>query len=704
MLRFKLSDSPPPRSCLVGYYHGTRFDPETNVGFDDRSWEWEQNRTGYEQVVKVHRYGTPADAVGSADVVVGNVSARRRDLIDPVPLPWGNRLGAETRFRRELLVYNVLADPFDPTTSAAAEQAVVELKRSIQIVDVDGTPANDVVWDIGLVPDPGVPDDGRVDISGTGIYGWRVFLYVDRMTSKERPLIVRYNAIETALSSGNPVIRYGHEELLRPAPYLNGGVIEPGAAVPGTDDYALEIHDDASFRMMTGGVVNPCMAIALWTDLPDRGWEVEVVGLDRDLVLYDTSPGPGLEVEIGRVATITQRSVKEVVQEVNKLNLQIKATALIDYPSAELQVAGINPITAIGSDALLMESHFFVYYFNESKMYMEPPQDLERSEDWFPVVVGSPVRHLINDPGNPLHLYEATYNLGEQAWAPKSQLFNIANGYDKDYLESINEPAEFVSGEFIALRHRDFLPESLRLMVAGKDMTDAIIDYDETAGVLWLRRNIIDGDIYTTHYAYDPKWRVVVDFLNLNTTQLHLPDGYRLYFGVYVMPSRLAAPGGAISTFAPNIGYVVANTVAEIEAAIQNLVDSSTGLPTAARLLGVFQVSSQGESQHVKILDIRTGGGGLSEDVDLKEVFKRAPEAQFFADIGYWEGEPYAGSGVIVVKAPQRIIGDDDSPVDAPADGGFVDTTGREDPGDIKRRVDKHLTIGMTGVLDVESS
>jgi hypothetical protein len=692
MLKLKLSKNPPPRSCLISFMHGTDFDAESNIGFDDRSFNWLDNRTGAEKSVRVHRYGTPADAVGSGDVVVGTISARRRNLVDPTPLPWRHTIGAETAFSQELLVYNPLADTYDPTTQA--EEAVAELKRGLQVLNIDGTVADDVIWDVALNTTLGT--GGKVDLGSGGPFAWGVFLYLNVRTERERPLLVRYTASETTASAaGALVLHHNHEELIKAEPYLVGEVMEPGSVVP--DDYILEIRTGGLFTLKVSGTP-ACMGLAFWTDDINRGWRVLTAGLNRELRIYNTLSS----TVIGVVTNITAMSVRELAQAVNRLNIGVQATALVDYPTAELALTGsVAAISSIGKNPALMASHLFAYYFNESKMYLAPPKDLERFEDWFARISGSPVRQLIADPTSLLDGYEVTYNIGEHAWQPISDVYNLANSFAKDYLESVDEPVAVLTGNCVTVRHRDVLPESLRLMSNGKDITTLIVDFDHSSGAMKLSRDVLEAERITAHYAYDPGFWTELDFINLNPGQLHLPDGYRLFFGVYVIPQKLVSPTGTVSTFSPNVGYIVANSVAEIEAAVENLIDVASGLPLAAQLLGIFQSNSQGEAEQVKILDVRSPGGGLAESVDLQEVMRRNPEAQFFTDIGYWDGEPYAGSGVLVVRAPQRITGADTTPGVSPSNGGFVDRTGREKPDDLRRRLNKHATIGTHTILDI---
>jgi len=697
MLKLKLSDRPPPNACLVAYYNGTRFDVESNLGFTDTSWEYAPNRTGYFRKARVHRIGTPHDPVGSGDVVVGNVSVRRRNLVDPIPLPWGYELGKENRFRRELLLFNPLADQYDPANQDEAEFAVAEIKKGIELVDTDGEVATDVYWDIGLVPDPTLPHDGRVAFGSA--FGWKVFLYIDRETENNRPLMVRYNALDVSSNVTDPLVLYSYEELIAATPYLTGLVMEPNSAVPADKDYILEINPSANFRLVSNGLINTCMAIALWTEVPNRAWTVEPNGTDRDVIIWDVSdPNPANHIELGRVQNVMQRSVRETVHEINKLNLNIQATTLVDYASAELMLDSTKKvITNVGSEPLLMESHVFVYYPRDTKISTEKPVDLENEEDWFVNIYATPFRVTLTS--GPQVNYILTYNVGEYAWQPYSSHFD-STLYDDDYLESIDEPAEFVAEDFIATRHRNFLPESLRVMNHGHDITSSVLDYDETSGAIRLERNILDADNITLRYAYKPDNKTVLQSLNFNPRQLHLPEGYRLYFGIYVIPSRVVNTAGVVTNFSPNLGYVIANTQEEIRTTVDNLTHVSSGLPVNAILLGIYQTNSQGEAIQVKTLDARSEGGGLKDDLDMESIAKRIPEAQFFSDIGYWDGEPYAGSGVIVVQVPTRLFGMDPTPVVNTPRGGFAITDGRQKPSDIRKRVDSHLTIGMTSLLD----
>lgn len=688
MLRLKLSDNPPPDACLIGYYSGTEFGADEHLGLLDASWEWPENRTGREDAVQVVHHGTPWDAITSGDVVIGNQSARIRDLTEPTPLPWGHRIGNNTAFgRKEYYVFNPLANTYSPTTQV--EDIIAELKRDIRVINADGTLATDVIWDLDLVDSGG--DNGKITLGAS--FGWRVYIYVNKKPDRFRPLLVRFTAVETAVdAAGDPVVVHNFEELINAAPYITGTVAEPGTT-PASTGYVLELQSDNTLRLVLGSSPPAnAMAVAFWTDTTDRDWQVVASGFNKDLHIRVDST----TTILGTVHNINLLSVREVVQEINALNLDVKATALLDAPSCDLAVT-TGTIDQFGANPALMENHVFAYYENDTRMFIDLPADQSRSEDWHAVIDGSPIRYTITDTADPQYGYELTYNLSESAWMPFS-------GLNSTHLEEIDEPIALLSERFGSVRHEDIDLTTLRLKMDGVLSNALIEDYDASSGILRFSRDIISGEDITVDYCYNPGYKVVFDAIDLNPGQLHLPDSYRLYIGLYVIPNTVVPPGGSPVSHAPTIGYVVANTISEIAAAISNLTDAVSGLSLNAKLLGIFQSNSQGEASDVGVLDVRSHGGGIAEGLDLESIFKDAPEVQFFSDIGYWDGQPYAGSGVIVIQGPSTILGNDTSMpgLIAPADGGLFDTTGRQNIDDIRRRLKKHHTVGHYGVVDLE--
>lgn len=664
MLKLKLSKNPKEGSCLIGYYTGTEFTVGANLGLRDVSYEWAENRTGHENIsVAVSTTAVTADAVTSGEVVMGIVSARSKDLVDPTPLPFGHEIGSNTAFgANQFRVYSDIASDINPTTADLQEEALSILKREIKLLDITGEEVQDIVWDLWFGPSPA---SARVAVGSD--YGWKVYILVDRPTTDDRPLLVQYNAIDTVTED----VTKNKEELLNADTYMIGGdFVATGAGVTASNDYSLEITTSGNYELAydpTNRTLEHAMAIAFWGP-DDSTWTWEISG--TDLILDDGAPQATI--------SITGKTVKELVQAVNAQNLLVKATLLLDYPVCDFPATGQHQITGYGSNPLFFDDQVFVYYPNETKFYVEKPTNVTNSEEWYCEVTGTPIIYTDTVTSDVVR-----YEITEKVWMPFSPVYT-------DKLEVIDEPAHLIDGKYVSVRRNHLEPSSIVLKINGTYANSIVEDYDAVTGVLKLSKDVLAADNVSVSYAWDPKNTYIFEGLNLNVGQLHVPDGYRLYFGIYIVP---ASVNGSVKT-KPTIGWAVSNRFDEMVTALASV--------SHAQLLGVFQVSAQSDEDDVKILDIRSQGGGLKDTANIESVKKRAPESEFFADIGYWDGEPYAGHGVIVVLGPSTIIGDGPSVVEpAPADGGFADQTGNQNLDDIRRRTKKHVTIGMHNIIDL---
>jgi len=93
-------------------------------------------------------------------------------------------------------------------------------------------------------------------------------------------------------------------------------------------------------------------------------------------------------------------------------------------------------------------------------------------------------------------------------------------------------------------------------------------------------------------------------------------------------------------------------------------------VPKDALVLSKVYLKPHLNADDVKLVDTRTRGGGIIEEIEGKRVdynyivahmansdgFNEiAAEIKHYWDIGYWDGKPYQAEGVIVVDIPQRI-------------------------------------------------
>lgn len=662
----------------MGYYTGTEFDVESNIGLKDTSYLWTENRTGVEHSFQIVGRDTAADAISSPDIVLFTDQVLRRDVQEPIFLPWhhvvGNNteLGGNRRF--------IYAPELNALSLATQEVRIRQsLTEKVQLLEADGSEST-VPYQVLLYPSTGAIK--RTTLGGS-LTGWGVSIGLPIKTSPDRPLYIRYPSIDI-----NGDIEENYIELVNPREQWAdqfGGVIDPGGSIS-VGDWAIHIEGNNTYDINTNTLDLATNAIAFWTDEAGWTWESTATTLTID--------GPSTNA-----ITLTGKTVREVVQEINALNIAVKATLLADYYNAadlENTSSATRDIGPYGENPMALPEHVGVYIEHDTIIHLRKPAANTRGEDWFPVLHCPPVRNV--GTGS-MGLYTLTWDGPESDWLDASGLTGLS-----DHLDAIREIPRLITGRLLGLDHGKIDPQSVRLYVNDSEASHLIEDYDAYGGVLRLSRDVLSADSIEVSYAYERGYDIPLRFLNINTHELHNEDGYRLYFGVYIMPSFFDHKSSTDYNVKPTIGYVIGNTISEIQTAVATLPGPAAGVSAEAKLIGVFQVSSQGDARDVKILDIRSDGGGITEDADLQKIFKDNPEAQFFADIGYWEGEPYAGQGVIIVQGDKSIIGTDKSlpNMAAPADGGFVDQTGRVDINELRDRLKKHVTVGMYNVLDLD--
>jgi hypothetical protein len=77
--------------------------------------------------------------------------------------------------------------------------------------------------------------------------------------------------------------------------------------------------------------------------------------------------------------------------------------------------------------------------------------------------------------------------------------------------------------------------------------------------------------------------------------------------------------------------------------------------PTAL-LLAVVHSRESSSINDVTVMDARTRGGGLKEEISLNEIDNKQPLSMNNWDIGTWDGKSYYKNGVLVVEIPKRIL------------------------------------------------
>lgn len=77
--------------------------------------------------------------------------------------------------------------------------------------------------------------------------------------------------------------------------------------------------------------------------------------------------------------------------------------------------------------------------------------------------------------------------------------------------------------------------------------------------------------------------------------------------------------------------------------------------PTAL-LLGVVHPREVSTVDDITVMDSRSRGGGLREDIDLTQIEKTQPLSTNHWDMGTWDGKSYYKNGVLIIELPKRIL------------------------------------------------
>jgi len=73
-------------------------------------------------------------------------------------------------------------------------------------------------------------------------------------------------------------------------------------------------------------------------------------------------------------------------------------------------------------------------------------------------------------------------------------------------------------------------------------------------------------------------------------------------------------------------------------------------------LLAKVQVRENTTVNDVVVMDARTRGGGITENLSAKRIDQRVKGKQRYWDIGGWDGKAFYRNGVLIVTLPKTIL------------------------------------------------
>jgi hypothetical protein len=102
-------------------------------------------------------------------------------------------------------------------------------------------------------------------------------------------------------------------------------------------------------------------------------------------------------------------------------------------------------------------------------------------------------------------------------------------------------------------------------------------------------------------------------------------------------------------------------------------------------LLAKIQVRPNSSMESINIIDTRSRGGGLLREIGRNIIEEIEPEANFYWDIGYWDGEPYPENSVVVIRLSENIL---------------KEYGGKFERQEVEAAVQKHIAFGTFFIIE----
>lgn len=579
------------------------------------------------------------------EVLVSNLSVVHRDVRTPQPLFFIHRVGVDPL--TNLARYEIV------NTEAAAvslAEARLVLLRRLQITDQAGNLDRTLNWDLRII---------SKNASGRFI----IDLYVDRLNDQGITFFLQYNAFDTSAGQELP----NHREVINPTPIEAGQVIE---------------QIGVKFVVTTIAATGLAPGIALF---PGTGAPPTVEVNATGIVIGPTGIPRGLPIA-------------DLVATINDLDQDIFATPL-STSGEEVLLTGIFTPSTFGT--VIRQDLVHIKYRDDTLVEVRPFRQLNAQDRWYARIgIGT----FIRTEGS----IEYIYSIPEF----DDQIFSTRFGTGT-YRETVEKPRIIGAFTLAVKRKPIFKGSTVKLLGAGgqTDITSLIKDVDLNNGFIYLRSPVSDDDDLEVSYAYSEdtfEYREI----DLNPTLAHNSDIREKFVGIYIVPSKIRdisdlANPITIAEQDRTIFHVVADTVQGVKDAIEDPTLTFTpsipnANPVAYRpiLLAIVQPVQTGEVDQVKFVDTRTRGGGLDEDLRKKDFPFR--EGEMYWDIGFWEGEPFQESPVVIVDFPDELIGTGLPTItrEFPVPTGFVAPIGLLSLQDIETRVGKYRAAGTLAILN----
>jgi hypothetical protein len=353
------------------------------------------------------------------------------------------------------------------------------------------------------------------------------------------------------------------------------------------------------------------------------------------------------------------KSVEDVVQEINQLNLPVRAATIHnslylnrgDIVSTGTGYVGLpDSFTAYDrvdqSGVILRAKKLAVRHKSNSKIRTLAPYAESASLPWYPRITQGSFSQKYNN--KLYHFYIPEFD--NQSWSSKygkpfKDLYGVKPVLKDENVYQLPRFPVYWDGQNITLYNGE-VPIS----------ASAIEDIDVNNGLLYTKPGVFLQDGFSVDYSYLEKSYVYKD-INVNGHFSQNPLILDKYVVIYILPAKSNQGIRKRSVF-----HTIGDSIDQAVDSIQ-LDDPST--PIA--IIGAYNIQQLFSSDKVSILDTRGKGGGLKltdgprspvHDMDSSLEPEGTPiedlyqESYRYWDIGNYDGEAYPGAAAVAVDLP----------------------------------------------------
>ena len=338
---------------------------------------------------------------------------------------------------------------------------------------------------------------------------------------------------------------------------------------------------------------------------------------------------------------------------------------------------------------------------------VKAPREEHLLESWYPLIQFGHYSQVMDQYGTHTKVCYSMPEYDEQYWGQ----------YGKPYVDIEKEQAEILNPHMIKVRnHPLYLRDDIQTIKIYRQKEDELFDINInnisfSEGIIITKEALSENDIILVDYTYLEEFYVYrgfnrndIDFCRIDLN----PNQYHTYGDLNKTPSELAPTKNLFNKtiyfyLRPTIRYQIDNENDDLintdEEADRVLLQNKETLyhtidkyePESEMDIYIGSVYiRQNTSLHSTILiDTRTRGGGVLEEMKDSLRKQLEPESDFYLDIGCYDGTPYQENAVVIIRLDNSILKE--------YGGRFTQT-------DVEQKIHKWLGVGVYPIIEYVDS